>query len=477
VRHSSPWLAAAASIHLFACYAELPGSASPDNPYAGLDAGAAGGTEGGSPLGGTFTGGGTTGGTPGGSLDGSMPLDAGPGSDAAPDAPVSCEGVAVGQSQTRTRYAELQVVPPATCKSETQTRTCRAGGLSDWTGTYQAEACTSAMVSSCGSTPHAGTQSRQRYAQAKVSDFNLCTPETQTSTCNDGTFSAWSGSAQYESCQVSFLGKCGLFSSVACEANTECQLKAFMIRCLGLGMHACQSNGDCVNTCVGGSCTASSVQRGGACDDVTDCSSATCTTSGGVQSTAGCVANLCACNAGNTCTANAQCVGTCVNSLCVAANTSCDKDDDCRGENKCIKAGSAATGTCLLPDGKACSLNSQCEHVCRSLVCDKRGTTGDSCDSSGENADCAEGLVCRSAGLVNQCQAPADVGGTCDETADCGPAMTCYTGGTSKTCVSSVAGATGAYCVLSVAAALQCASEVCLTCTGTPQCATVGTCQ
>jgi hypothetical protein len=419
---------------------------------------------------------------PGGMLaDANLP-DTGVFAEAGADAAATtCEGLAQGQSQQRTRYAELQVVPPATCKSETQTRTCRATGFSDWTGSYQAESCAVAVVHSCGSVAHGGTQSRQRYPQPKVTDYSLCAAETQTSTCNDGTFGAWSGTAQNDSCQVSFLGKCGLFSSVACEATTECQLKTFMVRCLGSAAHVCEGNADCVNTCVGRACTAAAVARGGACDDSLDCSNATCTTpNGSSTTTASCTANLCACSAGNTCSSNAQCAGTCVNSLCVAANTTCDKDDDCRGENKCIKSGPAAVvGSCLLPDGKVCSANAQCEHVCRGQVCDRRGMLGDVCDSSGENADCADMLVCRVTGASYKCQAAAGVGETCDDASDCTQGLMCYSAGISKTCVASVGGigAPGDLCALAVDAMLQCASHVCLTCNNGPQCATVGNCQ
>ena len=110
----------------------------------------------------------------------------------------TCDGVSLGVIQQRIRYAESQVVEPATCRSETQSRTCTESGFSAWSGGFQAESCAVSTVRSCGATVSGGTESRQLYPVAKTDDYTKCAPETQTRTCTDGTWSDWSGSAQNE---------------------------------------------------------------------------------------------------------------------------------------------------------------------------------------------------------------------------------------------------------------------------------------
>lgn len=53
----------------------------------------------------------------------------------------------------------------------------------------------------CGSTLHGQNESRLSYVRSIVDFGGSCTQETQTRACNNGTFSAWSGT-QNESCSV-----------------------------------------------------------------------------------------------------------------------------------------------------------------------------------------------------------------------------------------------------------------------------------
>jgi hypothetical protein len=492
VRPSSLWLAAAAAFTTFACYAELPGSS--DHAFdsgafvvpGGLDAGSTGGSEdggGGFPGGGSLDagggdtgsgagGGGQQGGGEGGSAEAGVDGGLGP-----------CDGVAQGAIQQRVRHAEAQVVAPTTCQSETQMRTCGETGFSAWTGTYQAESCEPAAVRSCGATPHGGTEARQRYPFDFTDDHRDCVAETQTRACDDGSFGEWSGEAEHDRCVVTFLGDCGaagVFSgSSLCETGTSCAFAGLQPRCLGSGGHSCSSNNECVNFCVGGACTGASIARGGSCDDTTDCSKTSCpSASGGNATTASCVANACVCAAGSGCTANNQCAGTCVaqsifQSACVVANTSCDNIDDCRGDAKCIKSGSASTGTCLVPDGKPCGPDIKCEHVCRASG--KCGAAGKPNETCAQNSECAAPLVCRAATAgASACQMPGQLSETCDAAdgvADCVSGYTCTQQGVCML-------AAGQQCVVSTGA-LSCASGVCTPCTDSSNatCPTLGTCQ
>lgn len=414
----------AAALGLAACYAEIPGSAPSDDftggsfPEAGAPTSLGGGLPDGDPIGGGI----------GGGLDTGVnePLDAGSEAGSGVDSSVaaSCDGSPLGTVQTRKLYAEAQVVPPAMCKSETQSRTCRNTGWSAWSGTHKAESCTEASVRSCGELAHGDSQTRKRYAQAVVNDHTSCAPEEQTRACDDGTLSAWSGSYTVETCEVGFLGRCSLLSEIDCVATTDCTFKVGGSVCLGVTGHSCSANAECQSgVCVNGACVAAKMPVTGACDEAADCAS--CSSSiAAVCSTA----NQCVCGSGANCSSNSHCQGTCVALRCAAPNTSCDNDDDCNSAtNKCVKPGPAMTGTCLLRNGQTCSTNAQCEHVCRPLdsneqftqqACATRASSGEHCD---ENADCASSLVCRtpSGEAGGHCSSPLPALAACEESADC----------------------------------------------------------
>jgi hypothetical protein len=462
VRPSSVWLLPAAVLALSACYAEFPGTAPiDDSPGSLFPDGGSGG------FGGTLAGGGLGGDGDGGPID---TLDGGTNGDSG--LVTGCDGVAIGVVQMRKLYAEAQVVPPATCKSEMQTRTCRNTGWSTWSGTFKSETCVTAAVRSCGDVAHGATESRDRYPSATVSDYEECVAEEQTRECDDGTFGAWTGSATFESCEVSFLGHCSVISDVACVSGSSCTFKLTGSLCLGSTGHSCSANTECASgTCVNGSCVAAKVPTTGACDEAADC--AACT---GTVTTAVCTAsNVCACSTGANCTNNNQCQGSCVANKCVAANTTCDNEDDCASTSKCSKSGPAATGTCVGKDGQSCSTNTQCEHVCRpsennelflaaQKVCAGKGTgmagMEAHCD---ENADCNAPYVCRpwpgqplGANVGTHCQATGASTESCDETADCAQAPLVPAACISNVCVPSLI-SDGGSCISPV----QCTSGVC----------------
>jgi hypothetical protein len=408
---------------VLACYADIPGNG-PDNDLSNLDAG-----DGGQP--GLF-GGGTTGGGIAGDGGGIGPSDAA--LDARSDASApGCEGSALGTTETRTRFAQLQVTAQDSCKQELQSRTCSASGWSDWSGTYEAESCTKATFRSCGATAHGASEKRQRYANELADNFALCGAEQQTRVCNDGTFGAWSGSAKFERCAINFLGTCNPISldEGGCVAGTVCPLRLPPI-CVGTVGHACAANAECQsNVCAAGVCVSGKVPIGGSCDEAADCT--TCTVAGAAAAAVCTAAKVCACGAGASCSANNQCAGTCAAMKCVDANTACDNDDDCnQSTSKCVKVNGGSGSTCLLKDGQPCTKNAQCDHVCRPVdrneafvqsECAPRGGNDSHCD---ENFDCAMSLVCRPeldqtlpANVGTHCQAPGARDEMCDEMADC----------------------------------------------------------
>lgn len=158
--------------------------------------------------------------------------------------------------------------------------------------------------------------------------------------------------------------------------------------------------------------------------DVAGCGDTWCSNGNGGSTVASCVAKVCVCPIGSSCSTNNQCNGTCVAATCTASNTACDDDDDCRGDAKCVKTALNVTGTCLLPDGKGpCIGDAQCQHICRAGSCGQPGASGESC---AENADCKASLVCRAAGAGGlRCATLGGIGDVCDEGADCGGGTVC----------------------------------------------------
>jgi len=81
---------------------------------------------------------------------------------------------------------------------------------------------------SCGSVPHNGTESRIAYSASSVAYGQSCSSiqQTQTRVCNDGVWSAWSGSYQYLTCRVQAALACGTIASGAFELRTMYQAAA-----------------------------------------------------------------------------------------------------------------------------------------------------------------------------------------------------------------------------------------------------------
>jgi hypothetical protein len=314
-----------------------------------------------------------------------------------------CEDAAPGEEQQRIAYALASVVSPDVCTSEVQTRTCEDGSWSAWQGSFRYAECV-VVYRGCGGVAHGESESRVRYPTAIVENHEDCVPESQTRTCNDGTFSEWSGSAQETHCEVALYGICG--AGATCHegqcANSHTML--FTSQCLSAVGEACAQDDECVNTCVQGSCAPES-GAGEACDGKGDCGFLACLSAPGGAT---CTDELCQCPSGNFCTSNDQCVGTCARSSCRPINTVCDVGDaeDCTGAFTCVDR------RCVLPEGSACTSNSECRDACRSQVCGPRGTFEEACD---ETADCATGLACSpSAGT---CLLP--IGATCSTPSSC----------------------------------------------------------
>jgi hypothetical protein len=195
------------------------------------------------------------------------------------------------------------------------------------------------------------------------------------------------------------------------------------------GQSGCGADSECVGTCITGTCANLSTTNG-ACDDGLDCGA-------GLS----CSAGECLLDNGQTgCTNNSQCASVCVIGTCAdvsATNGACDESPDCLSGHTC------SDGECLLDNGQAgCSANTQCLGTCIFGTCNDLSTTNGDCD---EAADCGTGHTCSAnACLLENGQTGCstndhclnvcingtcgDVSSTleaCDETLDCGSGHTC----------------------------------------------------
>ncbi len=116
--------------------------------------------------------------------------------------PKDCGNVKNGETISRVQYKSSTVSFGSFCQEETQTSTCNDGTLSDWTGSFENNSCTILSPSNCGDVAHGASETRLMYQSSEVAYGSSCSSEAQTRTCNNGTFTAWSGNYQNNTCIV-----------------------------------------------------------------------------------------------------------------------------------------------------------------------------------------------------------------------------------------------------------------------------------
>ena len=143
---------------------------------------------------------------------------------------LSCGSVPHNGTESRIAYNASSVAYGQSCSSiqQTQTRTCNDGVWSAWSGTYQNLICTVQAASSCGNIPHNGTESRIAYSINSVPYGQSCSTyqQTQTRTCNNGVMSAWTGTYTNLTCSVQTASSCGNIAHGAYELRTMYQVAA-----------------------------------------------------------------------------------------------------------------------------------------------------------------------------------------------------------------------------------------------------------
>lgn len=148
----------------------------------------------------------------------------------APNCPTEAE------QETRTRYQTASVAYGQTCVSEEQSRTCTGGEWTEWSGDFAFPSCTVGEPAACGGQAHGTVQQRARYLSATIPIGGSCESEQQTRSCQNGTWSSWSGTFENTSC---LEGECAIGDR----------------RCVGEQPQACSGDGSFQNE--GSLCTAS----------------------------------------------------------------------------------------------------------------------------------------------------------------------------------------------------------------------------
>lgn len=138
---------------------------------------------------------------------------------------INCGNIQHGQNQTRRRYRNASVVAPARCQSEVQTRSCNNGTFSQYSGSFSFNSCTvtaaPVVYSDCGAIKHGQSETRVRYKTPTAVGGN-CQQETQTRMCNDGSFTSFSGSFEYSTCMMTADSRCDDMKTILADSKNRC---------------------------------------------------------------------------------------------------------------------------------------------------------------------------------------------------------------------------------------------------------------
>ena len=129
-------------------------------------------------------------------------------------------------SKERIRYASSSVAAGGACQAEVQKQVCQNGVCGAWLpSNFSSSECFVQGYLSCGNVPHNGTESRVAYSASTVPYGQLCSAigQNQTRTCNNGSWSNWSGSYKSLSCSVQAAVACGNIASGQSESRTRYQ--------------------------------------------------------------------------------------------------------------------------------------------------------------------------------------------------------------------------------------------------------------
>ena len=87
--------------------------------------------------------------------------------------------------------------------SQTQIRTCNNGTWSAWSGTYQYLTCSVQSASACGTIASGAFELRTMYQAAAINEGQNCISEIQNRLCTNGQLGSWSGTYTQPKCVIS----------------------------------------------------------------------------------------------------------------------------------------------------------------------------------------------------------------------------------------------------------------------------------
>ena len=147
---------------------------------------------------------------------------------------LSCENTPHGDSQERTRFKADLVEANETCEEQKQTRLCSNGVWGDWTGTFAAEICDVKGKRRCDTTLHGESATRTMYETASVPFGSNCVAQQQTRTCNDATFTEWTGTFTNATCAAELPKACegGVHGATRNRSRFQSAVAPFGTSCL-----------------------------------------------------------------------------------------------------------------------------------------------------------------------------------------------------------------------------------------------------
>ena len=138
---------------------------------------------------------------------------------------LSCGSVPHNGTESRIAFSAATVAYGQSCSSiqQTQTRTCNNGVWSAWSGSYTHLSCSVQTALACGTIASGAFELRTMYQAANVVDGKNCVSEIQNRKCTNGQFSSWSGTYTQPKCVISRIRYENAVVPTTAECNPENQ--------------------------------------------------------------------------------------------------------------------------------------------------------------------------------------------------------------------------------------------------------------
>ncbi|OFZ21831.1 MAG: hypothetical protein A2202_00185 [Bdellovibrionales bacterium RIFOXYA1_FULL_36_14] len=142
---------------------------------------------------------------------------------------LSCGSIPHNGTESRIAYSATSVAYGQSCSSiqQTQTRTCNNGVWSAWSGSYQYLTCSVQAALACGTIASGAFEVRTMYQTAAVNEGQTCVSEIQNRKCTNGQFGSWSGTYTQSRCVISRIR----YESATINAGETCKSQNQIMTC------------------------------------------------------------------------------------------------------------------------------------------------------------------------------------------------------------------------------------------------------